>query len=212
MAGALAMMTGKICVIVGLAKTGFLTELISKPIRYEYMNGIALTVIASHLPPFCAFSVTVKDFPQELIAFGNGVILGQVNLAALSISLLCKIVILGCKYWAPRIPGVLIAIVVATIAVTFLQPLANAHLSVVRTLPQGLPGLQLAIVSLADLHAMLTGVIAIALAAFADHSVLSRIYAQRGGGAVNSNRELVSLGIAHVATGLFQGFSVSVSA
>ena len=211
LAGALAMMTGAVCVIAGLAKFGFVTELISKPIRYGYMNGIALTVIAGQLPAFFGFSVNGKDFIQELIAFGNGVIQGQVNMAALLISSLSMVVILGCKYWAPRIPGVLIAVVGATIAVAFFQPLASAHLSVVSTLPQGLPGLRLPNVSVADLQAMFTGAIAIALVAFADTSLLSRVYAQRGEYTVNSNRELVSLGIANVATGLFQGFSVSGS-
>ena len=212
LAGALSVMTGIICVIAGLAKFGFVTELISKPIRYGYINGIAFTVIAGQLPAFFGFSVSVAEFPQEIIAFINGLFQGQVNLAALMIGAMCMIVILGCKHWAPVIPGVLIAVVGATLAVTFIRPLENAHLSVVSTLPQGLPALRLPIVSLKDLRDMLSGSIAIALVAFADSSVLSRIYSQRGGYTVDSNRELVSLGFVNFATGLFQGFSVSASA
>ena len=212
LAGALSVMTGIICVIAGLAKFGFVTELISKPIRYGYINGIAFTVIAGQLPAFFGFSVSVAEFPQEIFAFINGLFQGQVNLAALMIGAMCMIVILGCKHWAPVIPGVLIAVVGATLAVTFIRPLENAHLSVVSTLPQGLPALRLPIVSLKDLRDMLSGSIAIALVAFADSSVLSRIYSQRGGYTVDSNRELVSLGFVNLATGLFQGFSVSASA
>ena len=133
LAGGLAMMTGAVCVLAGLAQFGFVTELISKPIRYGYMNGIAITVIASQLPTLLGFSVTVKDFPQVLIAICDGVIQGQVNLAALAISSLSMIAIFGCKYWAPRIPGVLIAVIAATIAVAYLPPFVNAHLSVVTT-------------------------------------------------------------------------------
>lgn len=212
LAGALSVMTGILCVIAGLAKFGFVTELISKPIRYGYINGIAFTVIAGQLPAFFGFSVSFAEFPQEIIAFINGLFQGRVNLAALMIGAMCMIVILGCKHWAPVIPGVLIAVVGATLAVTFIQPLENAHLSVVSTLPQGLPTLRLPIVSLKDLRDMLSGSIAIALVAFADSSVLSRIYSQRGGYTVDSNRELVSLGLVNLATGLFQGFSVSASA
>jgi len=212
LAGALSVMTGIICVIAGLAKFGFVTELISKPIRYGYINGIAFTVIAGQLPAFFGFSVSVAEFPQEIFAFINGLFQGQVNLAALMIGAMCMIVIFGCKHWAPVIPGVLIAVVGATLAVTFIRPLENAHLSVVSTLPQGLPALRLPIVSLKDLRDMLSGSIAIALVAFADSSVLSRIYSQRGGYTVDSNRELVSLGFVNLATGLFQGFSVSASA
>ena len=212
LAGALAVMTGVISIVAGLAKFGFVTELISKPIRYGYINGIAITVIAGQLPAFFGFSVSVSEFPQEMIAFINGLFQGQVNLAAVMIGATCMIVIFGCKYWAPAIPGVLIAVVGATLAVTFIQPLEKAHLAVVSTLPQGLPALRLPNVSLQDLRDMLSGSIAVALVAFADSSVLSRIYAQRGGYPVDSNKELVSLGIVNLATGLFQGFSVSASA
>lgn len=212
LAGALAVMTGAISIIAGLAKFGFVTELISKPIRYGYINGIAITVIAGQLPAFFGFSVSVSEFPQEMIAFINGLFQGQVNLAAVMIGVTCVLVILGCKHWQPAIPGVLIAVVGATLAVTFIQPLEKAHLAVVSTLPQGLPALRLPKVSLQDLRDMLSGSIAVALVAFADSSVLSRIYSQRGGYPVDSNKELVSLGIANLATGLFQGFSVSASA
>ena len=212
LAGALSIMTGAICVVAGLAKFGFVTELISKPIRYGYINGIAFTVIAGQLPAFFGFSVSVAEFPQEMIAFTNGLFQGQVNLAALLIGISSLIVIFGCKYWAPVIPGVLIAVVGATLAVAFIRPLENAQLSVVSTLPQGLPALRLPNVSLKDLRDMLSGSMAIALVAFADDSVLSRIYSQRGGYTVDSNKELVSLGIANIATGFFQGFSVSASA
>ncbi len=212
LSGALAMMTGAICVFAGLAKLGFLTELISKPIRYGYMNGMAITVIAGQLPLFCGFSVTGKDFSQEFIEFFNGVMQGQVNLAALLIGLLSMTVIFACKYWAPKIPGALIAVVGATLAVTFLPVLSNAQLALVSSLPQGLPGPRLPYVSLSDLQTMFNGAIAIALVASADTGVLSRIYSQRGGYAVHTNRELVSLGLANLATGLFQGFSVSASA
>jgi MFS superfamily sulfate permease-like transporter len=110
------------------------------------------------------------------------------------------------------IPGVLIAVVGSTLAVAFIGPLANAHLTVVSTLPQGLPALRLPNVSLKDLRDMFSGSIAIALVAFADTSVLSRVYSQPGGYKFDSNKDLVSLGIANIATGLFQGFSVAASA
>jgi high affinity sulfate transporter 1 len=205
-------MTGIICIIAGLAQFGFVTELISKPIRYGYINGIAITVIAGQLPAFFGFSVSVAEFPQEMIAIIRGLFQGKLNLAAVLIGAASMIVIFGCKHWAPVIPGVLIAVIGATLAVTFIQPLEHAHLSVVSTLPQGLPALQIPNVSFKDLRDMLSGSIAIALVAFADSSVLSRIYSQRGGYTVDSNKELVSLGIANLATGLFQGFSVSASA
>jgi high affinity sulfate transporter 1 len=212
LAGALSIMTGIICIVAGLAQFGFVTELISKPIRIGYINGIAFTVIAGQLPAFFGFSVSVAEFPQEMFAFISGLFQGQANMPAVLIGGTSVLVILGCKYWAPKIPGVLIAVVGATLAVAFIRPLENAQLAVVGTLPQGLPALRIPFVTIMDLRDMLSGSIAIALVAFSDTSVLSRIYSQRGGYSVNSNRELTSLGITNLMVGLLQGFSVSASA
>ncbi len=119
---------------------------------------------------------------------------------------------LGLQVLATEDSRVLIAVVGATLGMTFLPILDREQLSVVGTLPQGLPGLRLPHVSFSDLHAMMNGSVAIALVAFADTSVLSRIYAQRAGLRVDANKELLSLGIINMATGLFQGFAVSASA
>ena len=55
--GTMAIVSGVVCVGAGLARLGFITELISKPIRYGYMNGIALTVMLSQIPKLLGFSV-----------------------------------------------------------------------------------------------------------------------------------------------------------
>src|SRR5690348_17406197 len=44
---AMALVSGAVCVLAGVFRLGFVTELLSKPIRYGYMNGIALTVLIS---------------------------------------------------------------------------------------------------------------------------------------------------------------------
>src|SRR5580765_4762898 len=57
LAGMMAIVSGIVCVSAGLARLGFITELLSKPIRYGYMNGIALTVLLSQIPKLLGFSV-----------------------------------------------------------------------------------------------------------------------------------------------------------
>ena len=61
LAGAMAIVSGVVCVAAGLARLGFITELLSKPIRYGYMNGIALTVMLSQIPKLLGFSVAAPD-------------------------------------------------------------------------------------------------------------------------------------------------------
>ena len=57
-AGMMAIVSGVVCVAAGVARLGFITELLSKPIRYGYMNGIALTVVLSQIPKLLGFSVS----------------------------------------------------------------------------------------------------------------------------------------------------------
>jgi high affinity sulfate transporter 1 len=211
LAGMLAILSGLLCVLAALARFGFITELLSKPVRYGYMNGIALTVLLSQLPKLFGFSIDAEGVIPEATAFIRGVADGETNTAALIIGLACLLVILGFKRWRPRIPGVLVAVVGATVAVGAFGLAQRYHLSVVGPLPKGLPSFQVPSVSTSNLDALLAGAIGIALVSFADTSVLSRTFAIRGGYRVDPNQELVALGAANVVSGLFQGFSVSSS-
>ncbi len=212
LAGLLAMLTGALCILAGLARFGFVTDLLSKPIRYGYLNGIALTVLVGQLPKIFGFSVSGGNLIQETKNLVYGILNGQTNETALVIGLACLLVILGFKRWAPNIPAILIAVSCATIAAVWFNLAAQAGLEVVGPLPQGLPAFQFPIVSLDEFGTLFVSALAIALVAFADMSVLSRTFALRGGYKVDRNQELIALGVANVAAGLFQGFSISSSA
>jgi high affinity sulfate transporter 1 len=211
LAGMLAILSGLLCVLAGLVRFGFIADLLSKPVRYGYMNGIALTVLLSQLPKLFGFSIDAEGVIPEARALVRGVADGETNRAALIIGVACLVVILGFKRWRPRVPGVLVAVVAATVAVGVFGLAERYDLSVVGALPKGLPSFELPSVSVDDLEALLAGALGIALVSFADTSVLSRTFAIRGGYRVDPNQELVALGAANVAGGLFQGFSVSAS-
>jgi high affinity sulfate transporter 1 len=211
LAGMLAVFSGALCVLAGLARFGFIAELLSKPVRYGYMNGIALTVLLSQLPKLFGFSTDAKGVVPEAQAFVRGVADGETNTVALVIGVACLLVILAFKRWRPHVPGVLVAVVGATVAVGVFGLAERYDLSVVGPLPKGLPSFQIPSVSFDHLRALVAGAVGIALVSFADTSVLSRTFAIRGGYRVNPNQELVALGAANVAAGFFQGFSVSSS-
>ena len=212
LAGLLAMLSGALCILAGLARFGFVTDLLSKPIRYGYLNGIALTVLVGQLPKLFGFSVSGGNLIQEANNLVYGIMNGRTNKTALVIGLACLLVIVGFRRWAPKIPGILIAVSGATIVAGWFNLAAQAGLAVVGPLPQGLPVFQFPIVSLDELGTLFASALAIALVAFADMSVLSRTFALRGGYEVDRNQELIALGAANVATGLFQGFPISSSA
>jgi len=98
LAGTLAILSGVICIVAGLARFGFVTELTSKPISYGYINGIAMTVLAGQLPAFFGFSGSGDNFFHEGKAFVTGVLDGRTNSVAIAISVLSTVVILGCSW------------------------------------------------------------------------------------------------------------------
>jgi high affinity sulfate transporter 1 len=211
LAGMLAIFTGLLCILAGLARLGFITELLSKPIRYGYMNGIALTVLISQLPKLFGFSVEGNGVLEKSAAFIQGVLSGETNWVAFAVGAVTLGFILAVKRYR-RFPGVLVAVVAATLVTGALDLANRAGIAVVGSLPQGLPSFAVPSVGLADLAPLLAGAIAIAVVSFADTSVLSRSYAAKIGTTVNPNQELIGLGAANVAAGFFQGFSISSSA
>lgn len=209
LAGTMAIVAGLICVVGGAAKLGFVTELLSKPIRYGYMNGIAITVLLSQLPKLLGFSIARGGPLVEIARIGEGVLDGRSHGATAALGLVALAVILVLKR-VPRVPGMLVAVVGATIAVAALD-LAAAGVEVLGALPQGLPAPRLPWAGVGDLGAVALGGAAVALMAFADTSVLSRTYAARLRVHVDPNQELLALGIANLAAGVFQGFPISSS-
>ena len=211
LAGILAMLSGALCVLAGFARFGFVTDLLSKPIRYGYVNGIALAVLIGQLPKLFGFPASGGSLAQQAIGVARNLLDGRTNAPACAIGLCCLVVILGLRRWAPRIPGVLVAVAGATMAVSLFDLATRAGVAVVGALPRGLPAFQLPIAAPDEWGKLLAGAAAIALVSFADMSVLSRTFALRGDDEVDQNQELVALGAANIATGLFQGFSVSSS-
>lgn len=209
-AGMMAIVTGLVCVAFGLARLGFIVDLLSKPIRYGYMNGIALTIILSQLPKMLGFSVSEHEPLRRIEAIGRAIAAGETNLAALAIGASALVSILVLKRRL-RVPGILFAVVAATLVVAFFDLSRRAGVSVLGPLPQGLPVPKLPLVDPEMLSQIVMGSLAVALVAFADTSVLSRVYAAKLGTRVDPNQEMVGLGAANIAAGLFQGFPISSS-
>ena len=211
LAGMMAVVSGIVCILAGLARLGFITELLSKPIRYGYMNGIALTVLISQLPKLFGFSIEGGGPLRKLWAIAEAVPAGKVNWVAFAVGAgtLAAIFLLRNN---KRLPGILIAVVGATAIVAALDLAARANVSVLGPLPRGLPGFAIPWVAYADIVPVLIGGCAVALVSFADTSVLSRVYAARTGRNVDPNQEMVGLGVANLTAGFFQGFPISSSA
>ncbi|WFU38151.1 sulfate permease [Bradyrhizobium sp. CB82] len=210
LAGMMAIVSGTVCILAGILRLGVVTELLSKPIRYGYMNGIALTVLISQLPKLFGFSIESEGPLRSLLAIAGAILEGKTNWVAFGLGLGTLTVILLLES-NKRLPGILIAVVGATAVAGALDLGARYGVKVLGPLPQGLPGFALPWIGAGDIVEVLIGGCAIALVSFADTSVLSRAYAARLGAQVDPNQEMVGLGAANLAAGLFQGFPISSS-
>ncbi len=211
-AGMLSLLAGGLCIAAGLCRLGFITDLLSKPIRYGYLNGIVLTVLVSQLPKVLGLPAVDGHLLRQAGGIARGLAEGRANPATCALGGACLLVILACKRWLPRAPGVLLAVAGATAVAAHFNLAASAGVAVVGPLPQGLPAFRLPDVSLADAGSLLAAAAAVALLSFADTSVLARTFALHAGQPTDDNQELIALGVANVASGLFQGFAVSGSA
>jgi len=210
LASLMALVSGVVCVLIGVLRLGFVTELLSKPIRYGYMNGIALTVLLSQLPKLFGVSIETQGPLRDAASLTRAVVEGQANWTAFAIGAGTLAAILVLKRFK-RVPGVLVAVVMATVLVAIMDLDKVAAVKVLGSLPQGLPQFAIPQIDLADLNAVLVAGAAAAMVAFADTSVLSRTYAAKLRTPVDPNQEMIGLGAANLAVGLFQGFPISSS-
>src|SRR6188474_3504367 len=112
LASMMAVVSGIACIVAGVARLGFITELLSKPIRYGYMNGIALTVLIGQLPKLFGFSIESEGPLRNLARIAEALRAGQANWTAFAVGAATLAAILLLKRWE-RIPGLLIAVVAA---------------------------------------------------------------------------------------------------
>ena len=210
LASVLALIVGAIMVLGAVARLGFIADLISKPTMIGYMNGLALTILVGQLPKLFGFKVDADGFIGELIGFVKGLADGKAVAASAAVGIAGIVVILVLQRWLPKIPAVLVAVVL-TIAATSVFSLAEHGVSLVGTLPKGFPPLTIPDIRLSDLGPLFAGAIGIALVSLADTISTSSVFAARHGQQIDGNGEMIGIGVANLAAGLFQGFPVSTS-
>ncbi|WP_407970557.1 SulP family inorganic anion transporter [Burkholderia pyrrocinia] len=209
LSGALALSAGTICILLGTLRLGFVTDLLSRPIQYGYLNGIAIALAVGRLPELFGMSVPGNDVFSGLSSIVRALFEHRFSIDACVLGVGVLAAIAAMKRVTPRWPGVLIAVLAATLAARVL-PLHGV--ATVGALPAGAPMPHLPVVSLADVTALASGAVAVALVSFADISMLSRALSARAGDTPDRNQELVALGAANLLAGVMQGCAVSSSA
>ncbi|MGW0353463.1 SulP family inorganic anion transporter [Nocardia nova] len=209
LAGVLAVLVGLILLVGGFLRLGFVTELLSKPIRLGYLNAIALIVVVGQVPKLLGFSVEETGLLAEIAAIVRAVFHSGIEPVAAAVGIGSLAVIVIFRMWLPIVPGVLVA-VVAGIVISAAAGLTG-EIGMVGALPEGLPLPSVGGVGRHEVARLIGPAAGIALIAFADSGVLSRTFASRHGEDVDGSTEMKAIGVANVAGGLFGGFPVSAS-
>ena len=208
LAAVLGVLVGAICFLAGIARLGFLANLLSRPVLVGYMTGVALVMMASQLGKLTGASVVGDEFVDQMRSFARGV--GDLHWPTMLLAGAVLAFLLALHRWAPRVPGPLIAVVAAAAAVAALS-LESEGIVVVGSVPSGLPTPAVPLVSPNELAALVIPAAGIAIVAFSDNILTARVFATRHGYEIDANAELRAIGVCNIAAGLTRGFPVSSS-
>jgi high affinity sulfate transporter 1 len=209
LASLLALLVGVLCALGAALRLGFLADLLSKPILVGYLAGVAVLMICGQLHALLGTGqradTLLEAVRQRLLTHG------AVHGPTLALALAALALLLVLERWAPRWPGPLLAVVLATAAVPLLH-IDHRGVALIGAIPAGVPWPRLPqLVDLPTLGPLLTGALGIAVVGYSDTVLTGRSFALRRGRRLEADRELLALAVVNVGSALFQGFPASCS-
>lgn len=206
---ALALVVSAICVLGAVARLGFLASALSKPVLVGYITGVGLTLLSSQLAAFTGAPIDAdRFFPRVRDLLAN---LDEIHWPTLALGTGTLTLIIVLRAIAPRVPGALVAVVVASLIVAVFT-LTDHGITVVGDIPGGLPALRVPDVSMNDIGRLVPVAAGIVLVGYTDNVLTARSIAVRSGYRIDANQELLALGVTNLSAGFSQGFPVSSSA
>jgi high affinity sulfate transporter 1 len=204
----LALLVGALLLAAGLARAGFIADFFARPVLTGFIAGLALVIGAGQLYKLLGVEGGGTSFFGKLLVLVQQ--LGSINLATLAIGLAALAIIFALRAYAPKVPAMLVAVVLGIAAVSVFG--LEAHgVQIVGEIPDGLPHPTFPSFGIGDMTHLLPDAVALALIAFAESIAGARTFAAKHGYEVDADQELVALGAANLGAGLLQGFSVDAS-
>jgi SulP family sulfate permease len=209
LAALLALLVGVVALLARVAKLGFITDLLSKPVLVGYIFGATLIVIGSQLGKMFGITLESDKFFQQVIELISR--LDETHLLTFAIGAVSMVVLLIVRRVNRKLPGPLIVVVVAIIASVLLDWEAQG-VKVVGPVPAGLPQVTIPAFTASDVLALLPAALALMILIYADEILTSRVFASKHGQKVDANQEFIGIGAANIAAGFLTGFPAALSA
>lgn len=207
LAALLALLVGALLLLGRLARLGVITRLLSAPVLTGYLAGSAIVIVGGQLTKITGIDLEDSSWPTVLGGLLQN--LEQTNLWALGFAVGTALVVLLVARFAPRLPAPLVAVLLATAAVSVFG-LAD-RLDVVGSIDTGVPVPALPDAGVRDALDLLGPAASVALLVFSGSVLTGRSLAARDREDLDANREFVGLGAANLAAGLLQGFPANAS-
>jgi high affinity sulfate transporter 1 len=209
LSAALAIIAGVILIAAGLARLGFVTNFLPEPALVGFLFGMALIIVIRQVAKLVGVSSGEGDFFQR--AWHLLTQIDHWSVASMAVGLAAIAVLLGLERLAPKVPASLV-VLVAGIAVSALLDLEHHGVEIVGHIPSAVPTPAIPDVSRHEAAGLLGGGFGLALIVFAESFSISSRFARQHGYEVDADQEMIGMGAANAAAGLFQGFAVSGSA
>ena len=208
LAGLAALLVGGMLLLARLARLGFAANFLSHTVLVGFLTGVGIQVAAGQLPDMLGVTATGKSTLTKLVDIVRA--LPHVRLSDLAVSIGVIVIVLAARRITRKIPGPLIAVIIA-ISVSRAVDLANRGVTVVGSVPRGLPHLQLPALGWHDTAGLLGAAASMFVVILAQSAATSRAYAAKYEEAFSEDTDLVGLGAANVAAAFSGTFVVNGS-
>jgi len=202
----IAGLVGLLMLIAGVARLGFISEFLARPVITGYVTGLALTIIARQVPKLLGLDVvTSANFFQ--VVWADLTHLDETSLTTAAVSAVALVVLFATRRWS-RFPGAL-AVLVLGIAAAGALGLSEHGVAMVGRIPSGVPLPRLPSLTEAHTLGLLPSAAGIAIVVYAEALSGARTFAVRHSYEIDANQELIALGLSNMASGAVGGIVVS---
>ncbi len=207
-ASVLAILVGLWAIVGGILRLGFITRFISRPILLGYIVGSAWLIVISQLPAMLGMTVEEEGYYSAIGSILRN--LDQANIWTVVLGVALMALIYAVKKFVPKVPAYLVAAVIGTVVVLIFN-LDDLGVTLIGTIESGVPLPKIPFVPIPDVVSLILPAAGITLLAYADSVVTAESLARPNGYRIDADQEFFGLGVASIASGVFQGFPVNGS-